>query len=142
MDQKKRRLLFTDDDLLDRPYLVIPFEEAGLDVDIATNGKDAWDLLLANQYDAVIVDNMMPGGGGVGSEWSQSYMENLRTGLRLLRKMNSELEPKPPTWVLTALPDSDVRQQEEAFMFVVEYIPKPYSLRELGRKIMTYLNGV
>lgn len=45
MTRNKYRLLFAEDDLLEAPYLVVPFEKVGFVVDKATTGLEAFTLI-------------------------------------------------------------------------------------------------
>lgn len=139
--ERKYKLLFADDDLLQEPELVTCVEDSGFAVDCATTGLAAYKLIIANKYDAVVLDNMM--GPGRDEEDSWSFEETgmaLSTGLRVLQGMRGMQEP-PPVWVLTALPDSEIELQEREFPFVVGYINKPCDLCELATCIYNYLEG-
>lgn len=59
-----RRILIIEDELdiaeLERDYL----EVNGFDSDIVTNGKEGFEKAVANTYDLIILDLMLPGMDG------------------------------------------------------------------------------
>jgi CheY-like chemotaxis protein len=56
------RLLCADDEEDIRTILALALGlDAALDVDIVASGQEALDRLKSNQYDAVVLDGMMPG---------------------------------------------------------------------------------
>src|SRR5437879_525250 len=54
------RLLVVDDDAVIRQLLDELLREEGYDVDLAADGREALDLLVAEPPDAVVLDLMMP----------------------------------------------------------------------------------
>ncbi len=140
MAQRTYRLLVVDDDLAEEPYLVVPFEDAGFNVDVATNGADAERAFRdRGKYDAIILDNMMPPGEDQTGTWSfDTTKSGLHTGLLFLGIV-AEYDSPPPVWVLTGFPDADVEAKERTFGFVVDVIRKPYSLEILANAVQQYL---
>jgi len=64
-EQKKFRILWTDDEIdLLRPHIIF-LKEKGYDVDTATNGNDAVELIQNNYFDLVFLDENMPGLSGL-----------------------------------------------------------------------------
>lgn len=135
MNERKYKLLFIEDDLLGEPYLVTPFERVGFLVDVAVNQLDAYNLLVANKYDAIILDNMLPTGKEKDFEPSE---EDSCGGLKLLQEIE-KMKHKPPIWVVTAFLDVEIKAKEERCGLVVEYIGKPFLLKRLAQKIKDYL---
>jgi len=65
MAETKGRILWVDDEIeLLKPHVLI-LQERGYQVDIATNGEDALEMIRENVYDLVFLDEMMPGMGGL-----------------------------------------------------------------------------
>lgn len=56
----KKRILFADDSASIRRLVEIILKKAGYDVLVAQDGKEALDLALANEVDAVVTDLTMP----------------------------------------------------------------------------------
>jgi len=141
MKTTRFRLLFVEDQLIEEPYLALPFRNRGFAVDCATTGLEAYEKIKSVRYDAIVLDNMLPGGGENGSEWSfEKTGSCLRTGLILLRKL-AELGSPPLVWVLTGLPDTNMEREEKSFEFVVEHIKKDYSLFRLANQIYEVLEA-
>jgi len=142
MAQKIYRLLFVDDELDAEPYLVIPFEDAGFEVDTATNGADAEHAFRSGvKYDAIILDNMMAPGEDPQGKWNFDVVKNgLHTGLLFLGMMAEACDSPPPVWVVTGFPDAEVETKEREFAFVVDVIRKPHSLELLAAEIIRYLS--
>ncbi len=62
---RKISILWTDDEIdLLRPHIIF-LKEKGYDVDTATNGMDAVDLVKKNYYDIIFLDENMPGLSGL-----------------------------------------------------------------------------
>lgn len=59
------RLLLIEDDLKIASFIIKGFQSAGYAVDHATNGREGLDMALYAQYDAVIVDIMLPELNGI-----------------------------------------------------------------------------
>lgn len=61
----KGKLLWVDDEIeLLRSHILF-LNEKGYSVDIVTNGEDALELISQNQYDLILLDEMMTGMGGL-----------------------------------------------------------------------------
>ncbi len=54
------RLLIADDQQAITKVLEAYAKQAGMQADIACDGEEAWDLFLQREYDAVLLDIMMP----------------------------------------------------------------------------------
>jgi CheY-like chemotaxis protein len=64
-DETRRRVLWADDEIdLLRPHIRF-LEEKGFDVTPVANGRDALSALDAAAFDVVLLDEMMPGMGGL-----------------------------------------------------------------------------
>ena len=61
---RKRRILVADDDEGIRCLLSVALTLAGYDVNLASDGEQAWDTLSHDHYDLLITDNEMPLPGG------------------------------------------------------------------------------
>ena len=112
----RMRLLIIEDepDLLDS--LAEAMREDGYAVDEATDGEDGLSKALYSNYDAIVLDVMLPGMSGF------TVLEKLR------------LKKKTPVLVLTArsaTPDR-VRGLDAG---ADDYLPKPYELPELLARI-------
>ena len=61
----QRRILWADDQIEELRSHILFLEGKGFDVTGASNGDDALDLLRRESFDAVLLDEMMPGRGGL-----------------------------------------------------------------------------
>jgi YesN/AraC family two-component response regulator len=62
---RKIKILWTDDEIdLLRPHIIF-LREKGYDVDTASNGSDALELVKKNYYDIIFLDENMPGLSGL-----------------------------------------------------------------------------
>ena len=61
----RRRILWADDHIEELRSHILFLEGKGFDVVGASNGDDALDLLRNEAFDAVLLDEMMPGRGGL-----------------------------------------------------------------------------
>ncbi|MEM7540615.1 MAG: response regulator transcription factor [Pseudomonadota bacterium] len=92
--------------------------EKNVDVDYAADGNQAWRLLCANQYDAVVLDVMLPG------------IDGLEVCQRLRRERNSDIA----VLMLTARDALD----EKIAGFdsgADDYLVKPFDLEELAARL-------
>ncbi len=60
-----RRILWVDDQIIELRSHILFLEGKGFDVVGASNGDDALDLLRNQTFEAVLLDEMMPGRGGL-----------------------------------------------------------------------------
>jgi CheY-like chemotaxis protein len=66
-DDSRRRILWADDEIdLLRPHIKF-LEQKGFAVTAVPNGEDALSLLAGERYDVVLLDEMMPGMGGLAT---------------------------------------------------------------------------
>lgn len=107
------RILIVEDDRAAADYLSRGLVEAGHGVDMAHDGETGLQLALAGEYDALVVDRMLP----------------RRDGLTLIRMMRADGR-KTPVLVLSALGQVDQRV-EGLRAGGDDYLVKPYALAEL-----------
>jgi two-component system copper resistance phosphate regulon response regulator CusR len=115
------RILLVEDQPTAAHYVAKGLVEAGLIVDVATNGPDGLHQLLTADYDLAILDIMLPGLDG----WS--ILETARKAGR-----------KTPVLFLTARDDVDdrVRGLEAG---ADDYLVKPYAYAELLARVRVIL---
>ncbi len=119
MSQPAIRILIVDDEAAIRRALRPPLTELGFQINEASRGEEALQLLQAGNIDVVLLDINMPGIGGIET----------------LRRIRA-LAPRLPVLMLT------VREGEEQKVEALElgaddYITKPFSVRELIARIRT-----
>src|SRR4030042_5168614 len=117
MDNKKKRILVVEDDAEMRSLLKDFSEAEGFEIDSASNGSEAFRILVRELFDLVITDIRMPG----------------LTGLDILPGIN-KLQPETPIIVITAFGSEEVnrRAMERG---ATAYLEKPLRFHELKTMI-------
>src|SRR5437867_11831650 len=88
-DEHRRRILWADDEIdLLRPHIKF-LEQKGFSVTVVPNGEDALAALGRDRYDVVLLDEMMPGLGGLDT-LEEIHARELRVPVILVTK--SEVE--------------------------------------------------
>lgn len=93
-----KKILLVDDDAVMQRVLQLWLRKAGFDCVLAEDGQVAANLLHAGQFDAVLVDLMMP----------------IMDGFRFLKWARQEARISTPILVLSAAANAQVRQDVEA----------------------------
>lgn len=117
------RILLIDDEQRILNFVRRGLQAEGMAVDVARDGEDGVRLALANPYDLIVLDLVMPGVDGHG----------------VLRRL-LEHRPAQPVLILSALNDtaSKVRCLEGG---AEDYISKPFSLEELLARVRARLRA-
>ncbi len=119
----KNRILIVDDTPANIQILVTLLQERGYQISVATNGKQALDILDHIQPDLILLDVMMP------------EMDGFETCLRLKA---SERWCQIPVIFLTARTEiADIIQGFE--LGAVDYVAKPFNAHELLARVHTHL---
>jgi DNA-binding response OmpR family regulator len=119
------RIFLAEDEAAIAGFLKSGLEEEGFAVDLATNGRDALDLVMANldDYDIILLDWMMPGTSGIEI-------------CRSIRKENKAI----PVIFLTAKDTVD----DTVFGLDAganDYLKKPFAFEELLARIRVLLRS-
>lgn len=124
-DKESPHILIVDDEegIRDslRKFLSSRFE---CEISEAGTGQEALGLLKKDKFDLMLLDIKMPGISG---------MEVI--------KEKKKLEHKPYIWVITRF-DSEEVARNVIKEGADDYIPKPFSLKLLDRKIRDFLAGI
>lgn len=111
------RILFAEDEIELASALEVIFKHNNYAVDVVYNGVDATDYALANDYDVIILDIMMPKRDGI-------------TALKMIREQNN----KTPVLLLTA--KSQIADKVTGLdSGADDYLVKPFSTVELLARI-------
>ena len=121
----KPRILIADDETKMRRILQIILKGKGYQIDLAQDGKDAWEKFQQRAYNLVITDIKMPGMDGMA-----------------LLKLIYKKQPDIPVIVITAYGsiDSAVKAMKAG---AYDYITKPFENEEIRivvSKALTYSN--
>jgi CheY-like chemotaxis protein len=135
-----KRMLFVDDeDWSVTPYFA-KLNDAGVKVDLAKDGDEAFERLQKGKYDLIVLDVMLPPGNKIGKQ-----VEPRKAGgilLEMIRKNqipNMQTAPNVPVAILTAVTDqklADIVKELE----VREVFEKPALFDEVTGKLMRLLN--
>jgi len=86
---RKIKILWTDDEIdLLRPHIIF-LREKGYDVDTASNGSDALELVRTNYYDIIFLDENMPGLSGLET---LSHIKTVAPNVKVVMITKSEEE--------------------------------------------------
>jgi DNA-binding response OmpR family regulator len=114
------RVLIVDDDPSIRQIVRVLLERDGVRADIAEDGARALTMLDENEYDADVLDLLMPRVDGHG----------------VIAHMN-ERNIETPVVVLTAVPDADLDPR-----LVRVVLHKPFEARDLRKVVAAILEQV
>ena len=117
----KRKLLVVEDDSDLSALLSMNLNDSNHDVDIACNGSQGYQMAMENQYDAIILDIMLPG----------------MDGLDICRQLRSQGNTSA-ILMLTAR-DSETDRIVGLEIGADDYLTKPFSIRELQARIKALL---
>lgn len=124
LEQERTKLLIVEDDTDVRNYLVAGFADSA-NILIASNGKEAMDILKEEDVDLIITDWMMPIMDGL--ELCKTVKQNFRTS-------------HIPVILLTAKSD-DEAEYEGLAVGADSYISKPFDISKLRLKYRNLLRA-
>ncbi len=110
-------VLYVEDEAKIANFVCIGLKEQGFVVDYCDNGNDGYDRAMDNQYDAIVLDIVLPGKDGLSI-------------LKLLRKAGRNV----PVILLTARNELDDRI-EGLHLGADDYLAKPFFVEELIARI-------
>ena len=116
-EEKKLRLLITDDSKLLRKKLREELENLGCEVIEASNGKEAIMRDLEQEPDGVILDIVMPEVGGIEA-------------LQVIR----EVSPTVPIVMLSSA-GTPQKLMQTLKMGAIDFIQKPYTKEQIARAV-------
>ena len=117
---RKRRILVADDEEGIRHLLSVALTLAGFDVNLASDGEEAWDALSHEHYDLLITDNDMP----------------RLAGMKLIERIRETGMPLPVIIASGSLSTASARESPQLRISAV--LSKPFAIPEL----MTEVRGV
>ena len=119
----RRSVLVVDDEKLIVKGIRFSLEQEGMEVDCAYDGQEALDLALANHYDMILLDVMLPKINGFK--------------ISRLLKFDAKYKNIPILMVTARSQDADKLIGEETG--ADEYITKPFQISEILEKVKKYL---
>jgi DNA-binding response OmpR family regulator len=117
-------ILVIEDELGIRDFLERGLGDLGFEVSSAADGETGAALALAETFDLVVLDLMLPG----------------RSGMDILRELRVA-KPHLPVILLTALGETDdrIRGLDAG---AIDYVVKPFSVNELAARIRAQLRSI
>ncbi len=104
---RKIRILWTDDEIeILQPHIIF-LQEKGYEVETCTNGNDTIDLVGANNYDIILLDEHMPGMSGIDT-------------LKLIK----QIRPTVPVVMITKSEEENI-MEEAIGSQIADYLIKP-----------------
>ena len=116
-EDKKLRLLITDDSRLLRKKLREELENLDCEVLEASNGREAIEIDMAQELDGVILDIVMPEVGGIEA-------------LQVIR----EVTPDVPIVMLSSA-GTPQKLMQTLKMGAIDFIQKPYTKEQIARAV-------
>ena len=111
------RILVVEDEKKIATFVQRGLKECGFVVDVVHRGDEALDIILDHQFDAVVLDIMLPG----------------RDGLSILRVLR-ERANGVPVLILTAR--GEISEKVEGLnLGADDYLAKPFSIEELAARV-------
>ncbi|MFP7254579.1 response regulator [Terribacillus goriensis] len=108
------KILVADDEEVLRMLITDTLEDEGHEIENAANGNEALKKMQSENYDLVILDNMMPG----------------KTGIEVAQSLSEDWKQKCPIIMLTAkTQQSDIEETKKAG--IAYYMAKPFSPAQL-----------
>ncbi len=113
VDGLKVKILWVDDEIEILKAHIIYLEEKGFEVDTATNGQDALDMVQENHYDLVFLDENMPG----------------LSGLEVLSRLKN-ITSSVPVVMITKSEEEDIMDQAIGSR-IADYLIKPVHPKQI-----------
>ena len=122
MQDNVRKVLWVDDEIEMLNAHIISLSTKGYEVTPAANGSDALSLLREEQYDAILLDHMMPGMDGIDT------LEHVR-----------EIEPTLPVVMVTKSEDENLIDEALAKK-VDDFLVKPLNAEQIASTLKRVLD--
>ncbi len=119
---KKIKILWVDDEIDLLKSHVIYLTEKGFEVETATNGQDALDMIGADFYDLIFLDENMPG----------------LSGLQTLTRIK-EIRPEWPVIMITKSEEENI-MEEAIGRKIADYLIKPVNPSQILSSIKKNLD--
>jgi CheY-like chemotaxis protein len=112
------KVLVADDDVLNQRLMKVLLTREGHDVDVVSNGLEAFDAIKFQKFDIVFMDLRMPEMDGVEAS----------------RRIRAWEEGRQPTFIVALTAGYIPEQGQELFEAGIDnYIPKPFEMEHLQR---------
>jgi len=122
------KVLVVEDNKTNQMLITMILGDLGLDFEIANDGVHALEKFKSNRYDLVFMDENMPNMNGIEATSQIRALES-----------NESLDPTPIVALTANALSNDKKRFLDAGMD--DYIPKPYSERDIVAMLQKYLPG-
>jgi len=119
----KMKILIVEDDSSSRLLLKKILKKDNYEIDVTSNGLQAWEALKKTEYDAVITDWMMP----------------QLDGIELISKIRKSINPAPVIIMITALASQQALDKAMS-AGADDFITKPIDIEDVKRRLENSLN--
>jgi CheY-like chemotaxis protein/HPt (histidine-containing phosphotransfer) domain-containing protein len=120
------RLLMVDDEETNRFVMAETFRRTGVELVLATNGREAVELCRTNRFDLVFMDCQMP------------LMDGYEATQRIIEEAGGYRRPAPPIVALTADVTAAAKKRCQA-VGMVDYLIKPLDFHRLQEVLSRWL---
>ncbi|HZG72339.1 MAG TPA: response regulator [Chondromyces sp.] len=114
-----KKLLLAEDEEVLRMLVVDTLEDEGYEIDEASDGEEAYELIQQNEYDLVILDYMMP----------------QMTGLEVIEKIRQHPDKKDVKILMLSAKSQRMDQDRVLLAGADHFISKPFSPLHLLEKV-------
>lgn len=121
---ERRAVLVVEDDLAIRRLVKMVLERHGYRVDVASDGIEAENRLQSSQYDAIVLDLMMPRLDGF------AFLAHLQ-----------DQDPRRLKKIIVTSAASPSLIQERLRVAPFDVLPKPFDIAELAERVRACLNA-
>ncbi len=118
-------ILLVDDNEMNRKVGLALLEPLRMNIDTATNGREALDMVMKNKYDLVFMDHMMPEMDGIEAT-------------REIRKLEDEYYRTLPVIALTANATSEAKEMFQREQ-MNDFVAKPIQMGEILKCLRRWL---
>ena len=125
MSADPMRVVVADDDADIRELVTFKLRQAGYDIDAVADGAQAWATISEAPPRLAVLDVMMSG----------------LSGLDVLRKIRDDERTKTVPIILLTARSRDIDIDAGFASGATDYVAKPFSPRELVRRVTSVLDG-
>lgn len=119
-----KKILLAEDEEILRMLIVDTFEDEEYEIDEAADGQEALDLFHQNNYDLIILDNMMP----------------VFTGLEVIERIRSSSKQEDVAILMLSAKSQQYEQERVLAAGADYFIAKPFSPLQLLQKVGAILH--
>ncbi len=125
---KNLRILLAEDNLINQKVSSFGLKHLGYDCEIASNGKEAYEMHKKMAYDIILMDIQMP------------VLDGLQA-TKMIREYEQEVNGKEPAYIIAVTASSLSDTKDDCYnVGINNFLSKPFSEKELITVIMEATN--